>query len=317
MAEREAQMGVVVGGRGAGKTYETLRTQVTNSKNGIPNVMRPQRVLILDSNNEYGDVQKDHKNPNFPQVKALDAKDLSRWLKSGAVEVRRISVMKPISDGGGKMGQKELQDVLSHILTHYRNGLLVIEDLTSFVSDSLPSDLIGKVATQRHVSVDIIIHFQTIGKLAHPKIWSMCNWVRFHKTGDSVEKNKNKLTGDLDALYIMEKMIQKQDRIGNKRFFAYYHRDTNSHLVGKLQGRFSQQMFKDGVEEFLADNIGIVNKEINRVILRTGEKVHKTREVAINYLVNECFRKYYGNPDRKPDVKKIARPDRTSPDSES
>lgn len=316
MAEREAQMGVVSGQRGCGKTYTTLKVQITNAINGIPNVMKPKRVLILDSNNEYGDVQKDHKNHNFPHIKALAVKDLQRWLKQPVVEARRISVMKPVEDGGGKMGQKELQEVLSEILKHFRNGLLIIEDLTSFVSDSLPADLIGKVATQRHVSVDIIIHFQTIGKVAHPKIWSMCNWYRFHKNGDTIEKNKNKLTGNLDALYIAEKMIHKQDRMGNKRFYVYYHRDTNSNLVGKIQGAFSQQMFKDAVEEFLAEDMTRVNKEINRVNLRSGAKIHKSRIEAIDFLISECFRQYYGNPDMKVEPKKIIRPERAQPQIE-
>lgn len=311
--EREAQLGIVSGKKGCGKTYETLRVQIKNTLTGSGGKTKPRKVLILDVNNEYGDVQSVHKNPNFPNIKALDIKDLYLWMKQPLIEARRISVMKPVTMGGGKMNQKELQEALSLILNTFRNGLLIIEDLTNFVSDSLPGDLVGSIVTQRHVSVDVIIHFQSIGKAAHPKLWANANWFRMHNTADSVAKNKNKLEGiDLTPLYIAEKMIKREEIKGNLRMYVYYHLNTVATLVGKITGAFSQQMFKMGVEEYLESNINIVNAEVKREDLYSGQKIHKSRPEAINYLIKECFRKYYGNPDYVPvQPKKIARPDHT------
>jgi len=296
---REANLGIASGEKGCGKTYTTLQIQVTNTLSGGGGRYPKRKVLFLDTNNEYGNVRADHQNPNFPEIKALAVKDLPKWVKHPTIDARRISVMKPLSEGGGKRNTKELQDVLSQILQHFRNGLLVVEDMTNFVSDSLPSDLVGSIVTQRHMSVDVIIHFQSIGKTAHPKLWANCNWFRFHKTGDTVLKNKNKLTGDLTALYIAEKMIEKKAREGDKRFYVYYHRSTHSKLVGKLQGAFNEAMFKQAVEEYLQDNMSIVKKEAAREHLRTGGKIHENQGAAVDYLIDECFRKYYGNNSTK------------------
>lgn len=299
---REAQLGIVSGKKGCGKTFETIRVQIKNTLTGSGGRYKPRKVLILDVNNEYGSAQEVHKRPDFPNIKALDIKHLSLWMKQPLVEARRISVMKPIADGGGKMNQKELQATLSLILDTFRNGLLIIEDLTNFVSDSLPSDLIGSIVTQRHVSVDVIIHFQSIGKAAHPKLWANANWFRMHVTGDTVAKNKNKLDGvDLVPLYIAENMIKKKEVFGDKRMYIYYHLNTDANLVGKITGAFSQLMFKEGFEEFLSSKNGkaIVREEAEKEELYSGKKIHPTRADAVNFLIREAFRKYYGNPDYK------------------
>lgn len=310
--KREAQLGIVSGKKGCGKTFLTIMVQIMNTLTGSKGRFKPRKVLILDVNNEYGDAQVVHKRPDFPNIKALDVDHLSTWMKQPTVEARRISVMRPVSKGGGKMSQKELQQTLSQILNTFRNGLLIIEDLTNFVSDSLPADLIGSIVTQRHVSVDVIIHFQSIGKAAHPKLWANANWFRMHITSDTVAKNKNKLDGvDLTPLYIAEKMIKKQEKMGNLRMYVYYHLNTEARLVGKITGAFSQQMFKEATEEYLEENIGVVNAEAKRENLYSGKKYHATRVDAVNFLINESFRKYYGNPDYQPkdQPKKIARPD--------
>lgn len=309
--QREAQLGIVSGKKGCGKTYETLRVQIKNTLTGSGGKTKPRKVLILDVNNEYGDAQIVHKRPDFPNIKALDIDHLFLWMKQPLIEARRISVMKPASKGGGKMNQKELQHTLSQILDTFRNGLLIIEDLTNFVSDSLPGDLVGSIVTQRHVSVDVIIHFQSIGKAAHPKLWANANWFRMHVTSDTVAKNKNKLEGvDLTPLYIAENMIKKKEVLGDKRMYVYYHLNTTAQLVGKITGAFSQQMFKEAYEKYLEDNISVVNAEVKRENIYSGKRYHNTRVEAINYLIKEAFRKYYGNPDYTPSQpKKIARPD--------
>ena len=80
---------------------------------------------------------------------------------------RRVSIFK---DDGRRMTLSEMADALGYILEHYRNGLLLIEDINKYITDSLPGDLIGSaICTQRHVSVDVIIHVQTVGKLFQPE----------------------------------------------------------------------------------------------------------------------------------------------------
>lgn len=327
--EREAQLGIACGEKGAGKTYYTIKVHIANALTGKGGKYKPKKVLIFDINDEYGDVQKEHKNPNFPQIKALDVNDIDRWIKqpNGKVaECRRISCMKPktrgkdgILRGGGKMNHKELQETLSKILDTFRHGLLIIEDLTNYVSDSLPSDLIGSIITQRHVSVDVIIHFQSISKSAHPQLFANANWIRFHKTGDTVRKNAKKLEGtDLVPLYIAERMIHEQVKRGNKQnFCVFYHKNTTGKLVNKITGRFNQPMFKKGIEDFLSQpkNKEYIREEEDKEDLYSGKKIHKSRKAVIDHLIEEYKKNYYGNPDYgtppSSPAKKIVRPNQT------
>src|SRR5690606_2284323 len=116
---------------------------------------------------------------------------------------RRVTAFK---DNGERMTLSEMAAALGYILDNYRNGLLLIEDITKYITDSLPGDLIGSICTQRHVSVDVIIHVQTLGKLFNPKLWGNCNEVRLHRADDTIDRHRSKVSGNIEHLLIMEKL---------------------------------------------------------------------------------------------------------------
>lgn len=301
---REHQLGIVIGRKGCGKTYETLNKQIKETLNGNYGKKKPQKVLIMDSNNEYGDVRGDHKNDTFPIIRAIAADHVADWTKNGVVEARRVSIMKPIDQrtglGGGKMNLEEYRYALNIILDSFRNGLLLLEDLTRYVTDSMPGDLLGSIISQRHVAVDTIIHFQTVGKMAHPQLFGNANWIRVHKTGDRMRKKAENLEDHLEPLSILEELVDinyKGKKVPeNKRFYGYYNKDTNK-ITGKL---FNKQMFRMGIESYLEKNMKVVKDEINRESLYEGEKIYKTRKEAIEHLIDHYMTEYYGNPDYTP-----------------
>jgi malate dehydrogenase (oxaloacetate-decarboxylating)(NADP+) len=218
---REAQLGIAIGMKGVGKSYSTLGMMQPILRGNTRIGAKPRKVLILDVNNEFGDVQKDQ-NENFAHIRAIRLQDVGKWCHNGIIEARRVTILK---EGGGQMTLKETADDLGVILENFKNGLLLIEDITKFLSDSLPSDLIGAICTQRHKSCDIILHFQSVGKMAHPKLWANCNWLRFHKTEDTVKKHENKFGTDVTHLYLAEKLVDIKYESGNKHFVAYVDKD--------------------------------------------------------------------------------------------
>lgn len=285
--KREAQLGIAVGKKGVGKTYTTLQI-ISNYLKGNPKTgAKPRKVLILDVNNEYQNVKKDHANVNFPDIKAIALQDVPRFTYHPKIEARRVSTLKP---EGGKMSLDEIQKALSFILANYQNGLLLIEDINKFISDSLPNDLMGSIATQRHVSVDVIIHFQTIGKAAHPKLWGNCNWIRYHKCEDTVLRHKSKFAGNVDHLLLLEKLVDIEVKKGNNRFYAYLDKD-----YGKIKGNFSKKMFQTMIEQYLEENDSIVTKEVRRRNIYSGELIYKSQKEAADAIVKKYFDEYYGN----------------------
>jgi hypothetical protein len=280
---REATLGIAIGRKGVGKSYSTLAMiqTVLNHKT------KPRKVLILDVNNEFGNVQKDQ-NKNFSNIRAISLSDVKKWCYNGIIECRRVTIMK---EGGGKMTLKETADALAVILDNFQNGLLLIEDITKFVSDSLPSDLIGAICTQRHVSCDVILHFQSVGKMAHPKLYANCNWLRVHKTDDTIKRHENKFGEDVTHLYLAEKLVDMQYESGDIRFFAFVDKDEKN-----VKGAFSKLMFQKAVENYLEDNYSIIDKELKKRNIHTGELIHKDRSKAVKYIIQKYMSEYYGNP---------------------
>jgi hypothetical protein len=278
---REALLTIAIGKKGVGKTYETLKEVARYLREN------KRKVLILDVNNEYGNTKADHGNPNFPHIKALDVRHLVAWVKHPAIEARRISVLKP---NGGKMSTDELGRTLDYILGNYQNGMLLIEDINKIVADNISNTIMGSIVTQRHMSVDIITHYQSIGKMAQPKLWANTNWVRMHKCDDTVQRHENKFGGNVEYLKIAEAIINNEWDAGNKHFSIYVDKDASI-----LRGNFSPLQFDKGVERYLKENYKVVTTETKKRDIMTGQLLHQTQKEAVTHLMKSMRKEYYGN----------------------
>jgi hypothetical protein len=279
---REAKLIMVAGRKSVGKTYQTLVQISDYLKTSL--TKQGRKVLIFDVNNEFGNVGEDHKNPLFPNIGLIKLSQVPAFAKITRPFARRVSVFK---EDGQRMTLSEMAQALGYILEHYRNGLLLIEDINKYITDSLPGDLIGAICTQRHVSVDVIIHVQTVGKLFHPKLWGNCNEIRLHRTDDTIERHKNKVSGNLEHLLIMEKLIELKFKAGEHRFCCYLDKD-----IGKIRGRFTMNDFRLAVEDYLSSNYQRILKPLlDKRHIYTGERMYKNQREAVdgylNYLINE------------------------------
>lgn len=280
---REAKLIMVAGRKSVGKTFQTLchiadYLKSTAKKQG-------RKVLIFDVNNEFGNVREDHNNPKFPNIGLIKLSQVPAFAKITRPFAKRVSVFK---DDGQRMTLNEMAQALGYILEHYRNGLLLIEDISKYITDSLPGDLIGAICTQRHVSVDVIIHVQTVGKLFHPKLWGNCNEIRLHRTDDTIERHKNKVSGNLEHLLIMEKLIEYKFKAGETRFCCYLNKDT-----GKIKGRFTRADFRASVEDYLASNYQrILRPLLDKRDIYSGERLYKNQTQAVDEYLRYMEKEY-------------------------
>tara|TARA_R110002074_G_scaffold45138_9_gene117208 strand:+ start:1875 stop:2687 length:813 start_codon:yes stop_codon:yes gene_type:complete len=269
---REPKLGLAVGKKSIGKTYQTKLLLNSYIKGNPAKGVKPRRVLILDVNDE------------FTEYRALSMKDVVKFSVMQKAEVRRI---RPFNeDTGVRLTLDEVADYLWNILHYYRNGLLLIEDVNKYISDNLPNDLVGAICSNRHTDTDIIMHFQSIGRIT-PKIWQNSNWLRFHKNSDSVERHKNKFPDKYEMFTICENLINEQYFNGNQRFFVYVDLDDE-----KIKGNITANMIDEAIDDYLGKNYNSVVKPItNKTNLDDGKSI--TKSDAINQVRNRIKQQYF------------------------
>jgi hypothetical protein len=297
---REPMFYVAVGKKGIGKTYLTKQL-IRQYIKGVPeNGLKPRKVLIMDVNNE------------FTEFKTIDPRDVMKFSVHPKIEARRIPVMKP---EGFPMSLDEIAATSFQALKDFRGGMFVMEDITKYVSDTLQKDIIGTLATSRHIDTDIIAHFQYIGKAGNPKIKGTMNMLRLHKTLDSVRRHKNKFEEYIEIIEIGEiivnhsyqtgmKMIREikrikktgyedeRDKIFNKfcRFYLYIDFDNEC-----IKGNFTTEQFTSAIEEYLMNYPEeTTSKLMKQKDPSTGRSIY-TYKQALEDCRSELFEKYYGN----------------------
>jgi hypothetical protein len=254
---REPQILVGIGKKGVGKSFATKKMM-----HQYAYVSPKRRVLILDVNDEFTD------------VKAIRIQDVGVFSVHPMIEIRRI---RPFLDNGKKMTLDDIANTLFIILENYRNGLLLIEDINKYISDTMPNDLVGAICTNRHIGVDIIIHYQSIGRITS-KVWQNLNVIRMHKITDAVKRHKHKFEDKFEYLSIAEILINQEYEKGNKRFFLYVNVDDE-----KVYGAFTKQQFENAVTIFIQNNYSnIINPMLNARDER-GNKLHTAQSAIAEY----------------------------------
>lgn len=253
---REPLLLAAVGKKGVGKSYQTMKLMLQyvygNPQTGVP----PRRVLIMDTNDEY------------PEIKALSLEDVSLFSIHPTAEIRRI---RPLFPNGQRMGFDEWVQALFYVLQRYYNGFLLIEDINKFIGDYLPNDLVGAICTNRHTGVDIMMHYQAIGRLT-PKIWQNLNILRFHKNSESVDRHEKKFPEKYEFLKIAEIMVEREYMSGNIRFFLNVDLDKE-----KIRGNFSKELFIDAMNDYISQHQVALLKPLLAQIDKRGRKLHDNK----------------------------------------
>jgi hypothetical protein len=267
---REAQLGVAVGKKGVGKSFTTNRIIEYYVRGNMGAGILPRKALILDVNDE------------FSHIKGIALKDLVRFSVHPIVEARRV---RPFHESGKRMTLDEIAHTLFVILETYRGGLLLIEDINRYISDNLPNDIIGAICTNRHTSLDIIMHFQSIGRIS-PKIWQNMNWIRFHKNLDSVGKHKNKFEDKYELLRLVEIIVNEEYQNGNKRFYQFVNMDEM-----QFMGQIDPKKLEFASRQYIEENY---RKTISPMLqLRDAKgKPRYTSETAIKIEIERIKKTY-------------------------
>lgn len=275
MGQREAGMMPTSGAQGVGKTYQNMYIIRDYVKDKFASKVRGRKVLIFDTNGEYTQEQfKANDIPNFP-VKRLRVRDVKAWSRSNIVEVRRIDAKN--------LGIKEKKEVLEYILKVFRNGMLVLEDINTYLLNvTHMEEVVGKLVNLRHKACDILISYQSL-RAIEPRIWQNSRYMRLHYQNDNVEDIKDKVTNP-ELFKICQLMINDRYYGGDQRFFVYVHVLSN-----KVEGKFTKEEFIEACTKYLRLKSG--KKKI-----REYKEVNQcSDEEAMRGQTEFFINQYYGN----------------------
>lgn len=269
---REPLLMAAAGKKGVGKSYAHMILMNGYVMGDPYQGIKGRKCLIMDINDEYG----------VYNVPSISLNDVALYSVHPYIEIRRI---RPFFPDGRRMTLDEWANCLFFVLNRFQNGLLLIEDLNKFITDHLPQDLIGAIATNRHAGLDIILSFQSIGRI-NTKIWGNMNMLRFHKNIESVEKHKNKFPDKYQILSIAEGLVNDQFNGGNKRFHLYVDLDEM-----KIRGEITDEMIDKALREFIYKNLSELTKPLISQV--EGGKKKYTTESAVEEVKKSLYTLYF------------------------
>lgn len=288
---RHAKMTIACGRRLTGKTNKTLEqcyAAVTHKE-----AAKRRKVLIFDPMDEFGSyIFRPDQPPH--SIKKIFLKDVRRFSLQTTPEIVRVI---GYHDNGKRMGTDDMQEALGEILKNYRNGILLVEDINKYVSDSAPNDIVGSMATLRQAGVDLIVHYQLVQKAAHPKLLGMANYIRLHKTNDQVARFKDRFLDKTDMMCVAEIIVNRRYHWGMENDIK---NDTGmffSVLVdleyNKIRGIFTKHEAELAVDEFISRNASMtIGSELQRVT-KQGKKFWPDYQSAYSYLEKKMMKDFF------------------------
>jgi hypothetical protein len=273
MAEREAGMMTCSGLQGVGKTYQNMHIIKEYVKDKIYNKVRGRQCLIFDTNGEYT-LEQFSKNdiPNF-DPKRIAIKDVEDWCRMGNAECRRIDAKN--------LGIAEKKAAVEYLMKVYRNGMLVLEDINTYILNlTHMEDIVGGLVNLRHRAVDVLISYQSL-RPVEPRIWQNSRWIRMHYQADNVNDIKGKLPNPT-LFKLAQILVNNRYHNGDKRFFVYIFNFQN-----KIEGNFTKKEFMDACTQYL---------NANKKYIKEYAEMHNTSmEESLGGQAKQYFDLYYGN----------------------
>ena len=274
--QREAGMMTCTGIQGVGKTYQNMHIIKDYVKDKFYNKVKGRKCLIMDTNGEYTKEQFAKNDIENFDPKRIALKDVEAWSKTDIIECRRIDAKN--------VGISEKKKILEYLLKVYRNGMLVIEDINTYIlSITHMEEIVGGIVNLRHRAVDVLISYQSL-RPVEPLIWQNSRWIRMHYQADNVNDIKGKVNNPT-MMKIAEIIVKTRYYAGDKRFFVYIHNFTN-----KIEGKFTKKEFMDACRKYLNSN---------KKYLKEYEEMNDiSREEAIEMMSKEYYENYYGNSNK-------------------
>lgn len=290
--ERQPMVLLVVGETGVGKTRRN-KLEIRRYLQDMPSIGKAGRpVLAFDTNDddypEFSSVSPDH----LHQVKAI--------------KPRRI---RPFNVDGSPMTHEEKKEVVKKIVSRFRGGLVVLDDIDHYMAGAKGQAIISALVSVRHMGVDLLLCHQSASKLTTTS-WEASNFIRFHHIVDSVTRYKNRIPNypiiRIAQIIVNEQYnkasqafalgkITKKEAIIHKSFCVYVNTRALK-IIGCSKGAFIRATIKFINQE----ESSLIRSMMNEWTFGKKSKLkYKDRNEAVLDLLKQYMR-FYEERDLKP-----------------
>jgi hypothetical protein len=278
MEARQPKAMVACAMQGGGKTYTTMKELAEYQRK----YRRP--VLIVDVNGEYKNFKAVYYDAREPDrhKRAMGNPKTNRMGIAG-IRLPRIYRIIGIRPDNIPMSEAELIELIFTIQDYYTNGMLILEEMNTYIRRQVPREFYAFLIRLRHKGVDVVMHYQSIGD-AHPDVWRQTKILRLHKTMDSVRKIEDKIP-NFELTRIAELAIEKHYQTNtpdeNGKYYFLYIDFERSRIIG-----ISEPDFREACERYLYQE----GRELNDLMKEEDEHGHrkyKSKQDALNKLINE------------------------------
>ena len=271
---REAGMMAITGIQGVGKTYQGMHTIAEYVRDKPQTKVRGRKCIIFDTNGEYTAEQFDKNGIKNFKITRIALSDVDAWCHTENSECRRIDAKN--------LGIKEKKEAVEYLLKVYKNGMLVLEDINTYIlSVTFMEEIVGGLVNLRHRAVDVMISYQSL-RPVEPRIWQNARWIRMHYQADNITDIKGKLPNP--TMYkIAQIIVNNRYFNGDKRFYVYIHNFAN-----KIEGAFTKTEFKTACSMYLSSNKKYIKEHAD---MTNSKNMDEVRE----HLAKQYFDMYYGN----------------------
>ncbi len=172
---RQPMLTIVVGETGVGKTYRNRQEVRRYLKDDLERRKKGRKALAFDTNDD-----------DYTGFKTVSPDSLRKLV------ARRPRRIRPFNANGSPMSNNDKKEVVRKILSHFQDGLILLDDIDDYMTGEKGQDMISALCTLRHKGVDIIFTHQSISKIT-TTAWQNCTWLRMHHQVDDVHKIKTRI----------------------------------------------------------------------------------------------------------------------------
>jgi len=281
---RQPMIMLVCGETGVGKTYRN-KQEITQYLTGHLAVgKKGRKVLAFDTN--------DDDYPEFNTVSPNHIKALTK------IAPRRI---RPFNRDGSPMDNEQKKAVIDQIMKHFKNGLVVLDDIDHYMMGAKGQSMIGALCTVRHKGIDVLLTHQSIAKVTTSE-WQNCTWLRLHHQVDDVTRYKERIPKyplvRIAQLIVDEQYERVAEAFQQKRISHNQYRALKSFFIHinmrdqQLSG-CSKEAYIRAVKRFIDQEEG---KKLRMLLQERdfqGNKIYPTRNDALIKRIGE-YLKFYG-----------------------